>query len=156
MQRKSVITRTSLRLITAVSASFALAQAVLAQDTDDEQFGRVHFSTSCNDQAQRRFDRAMRYQHSFWYRPAKEIFEQALQTDPGCGIAYWGIALSLLSNPHVPLPKDNLAQGLAMLEKAKATGVKTQRERDYIDALLVFYADHDKIPHGARVQAYLK
>ena len=150
------MTRTSLRLITAVSASFALAQAVLAQDTDDEQFGRVHFSTSCNDQAQRRFDRAMRYQHSFWYRPAKEIFEQALQTDPGCGIAYWGIALSLLSNPHVPPPKDNLAQGLAMLEKAKATGVKTQRERDYIDALLVFYADHDKIPHGARVQAYLK
>jgi tetratricopeptide (TPR) repeat protein len=148
--------RASLKLIGAVAASFALAQPVVAQDTDDDQFGKVHFSTSCNDQAQRRFDRAMRYQHSFWYRPAKEIFEQALQADPGCAIAYWGIALSLLSNPHVPPPKDNLAQGLATLEKARSIGARTQRERDYTDALLVFYADHDKLPHGARVQAYLK
>jgi tetratricopeptide (TPR) repeat protein len=35
-------------------------------------------------------------------------------------------------------------------------GTKTQRERDYIDALLVFYTDHDKVAHGQRVQAYLK
>ena len=42
------------------------------------------------------------------------------------------------------------------LQKAKAVGAKTQRERDYIDALAVFYTDYDKVPHGARVQAYLK
>ncbi|MGZ3296655.1 MAG: tetratricopeptide repeat protein, partial [Xanthobacteraceae bacterium] len=40
--------------------------------------------------------------------------------------------------------------------KAKAVGAKTDRERDFIDALLVFYTDYDKIAHGARVQAYLK
>jgi Tfp pilus assembly protein PilF len=150
------MTRASLRIIAAVAASLLLTQSVHAQDAADEQFGKVHFSTSCNDQAQRRFDRAMRYQHSFWYRPAKEIFEEALQADPECGIAHWGIALSLLSNPHVPPPKDNLALGLATLEKARSTGAKTQRERDYIDALFAFYSDHDKVAHGRRVQAYLK
>jgi hypothetical protein len=36
------------------------AQPVLAQDVSDERLGRVHFSTSCNEIAQRRFDRAMR------------------------------------------------------------------------------------------------
>ena len=41
-------------------------------------------------------------------------------------------------------------------QKGKAVGAKTQRERDYIDALAVFYTDYDKVPHGARVQAYLK
>jgi hypothetical protein len=59
-------------------------------------------------------------------------------------------------NPHVPPPKDNLALGLATLEKAKSIGAKTQRERDYIDALLAFYSDHDNVPHGRRVQSYLK
>jgi tetratricopeptide (TPR) repeat protein len=98
----------------------------------------------------------MRYQHSFWYRESRAIFEEALKADPSCAIAYWGIGLSYLLNPHSPPPAANLPLGLAALQKAKAIGAGTQRERDFIDALLVFYTDHDKIPHGARVQAYLK
>jgi tetratricopeptide (TPR) repeat protein len=98
----------------------------------------------------------MRYQHSFWYQASKEIFEDVLKADPECGIAYWGIALSLLFNPHAPPPAPNLPLGLAAIQKGKMVGTKTQRERDYIDALAVFYTDFDKIPHGARVQAYLK
>jgi hypothetical protein len=126
-----------------------------AQDAD-KQLGAVHFDTSCNETAQRRFDRAMRYQHSFWYRQSQEIFEDVLKADPQCAIAYWGIALSLLYNPHAPPPPENLPLGLAALQKAKALGAGTQRERDYIDALLVFYTDYDKIDHRSRVQAYLK
>ncbi len=98
----------------------------------------------------------MRYQHSFWYRQSKEIFEDVLKADPECAIAYWGIALSLLWNPHAPPPAANLPLGLAAIQKGKAVGAKTQRERDYIDALAVMYTDYDKVPHGARVQAYLK
>ena len=98
----------------------------------------------------------MRYQHSFWYRESKEIFEEAIKADPECGIAYWGVALSLLNNPHNPPPAPNLPLGLAAIQKAKAVGAKTERERDFIDALSVFYTDYDKVPHGARVQLYLK
>jgi hypothetical protein len=140
----------------ATAAWLSGAQPILAQDVSDERFGRVHFSTSCNEVAQRRFDRAMRYQHSFWYRESKGLFEEALAADPECAIAYWGIALSLLFNPHVPPPAQNLALGLAALEKGRALGAKTQRERDYIDALLAFYRDDERVPHGQRVQAYLK
>ena len=154
------MTRSSLLILAALAAaSLSAASAALAQDAAnaaDEQFGKVHFTTSCNDQAQRRFDRAMRYQHSFWHRESREIFEETLKADPECAMAYWGIAVSLRLNPHVPPPKDNLALGLANLAKAKSIGARTQRERDYIDALLVFYADHDTVPHGKRVQAYLK
>ena len=149
-------------------ASFAAAVVIAAatglspigpargQDDTEKQFGTVHFATSCNETAQRRFDRAMRYQHSFWYQASKEIFDDVLKADPECGIAYWGIALSLLFNPHAPPPAPNLPLGLAAIQKGKAVGAKTQRERDYIDALAVFYTDYDKMPHGARVQAYLK
>ena len=59
-------------------------------------------------------------------------------------------------NPHFPAPKENLAEGHAALEKAKAIGAKTQRERDYIDALLAFYSGDEKVSFGQRVQAYLK
>src|SRR5438067_3244124 len=95
-----------------VSAGVSFAQPVLAQDETDQRLGTVHFETSCNDVAQRRFDRAMRYQHSFWYRESKELFEEVLKADPGCGITYWGIALSLLNNPHAPPPAGNLPLGL--------------------------------------------
>ncbi len=123
---------------------------------DDKKLGEVHFATSCTPEAQKLFDRGMLYQHSFWYRASQKTFEDVLQADPECGIAYWGIALSLLWNPHVPTPAKNLAGGAAALAKGKSVGAKTQRERDYIDALAVLYADYDKLPQGARVQAYLK
>jgi hypothetical protein len=102
------------------------------------------------------FDRAMLYQHSFWYRASQKLFEDALKADPECGIAYWGIALSLLWNPHVPPPAKNLAEGAAAIAKGKSVGAKTQRERDYIDALAVMYADHDKVDHRTRIVAYAK
>jgi tetratricopeptide (TPR) repeat protein len=140
------------------AAGFALSssQPSSAQNDVDQQFGNVHFQTSCNEVAQRRFDRAMRYQHSFWYSSAKEIFEDVAKADPSCGIAYWGVALSLLANPHNPVPAPNLPLGLAAIQKAKSTGAKTERERDYIDALASMYVDYDKLSQQQRMQAYLK
>src|SRR5215472_12449527 len=139
-----------------IAASVSFSPPVLAEDESDQRLGTVHFETSCNEVAQRRFDRAMRYQHSFWYRESKELFEEVLKADPDCGIAYWGIALSLLNNPHAPPPVGNLPLGLTAIEKAKAIGAKTQRERDFINAMAAFYTDFDKVDHRTRVLAYLK
>jgi tetratricopeptide (TPR) repeat protein len=139
-----------------LAAGLPVTSPSYAQEETDQRLGAVHFETSCNEVAQRRFDRGLRYQHSFWYTSSKEIFEDVLKADPECGIAYWGIALSLLNNPHIPTPAPNLPLGLAAIQKGKAVGAKTQRERDFIDALLVYYTDYDKIAHGPRVQAYLK
>jgi tetratricopeptide (TPR) repeat protein len=130
------------------------SQPATAQSEVDQKLGTVHFKISCNDVAQRRFDRAMRYQHSYWYLPAKEIFEEVLKADPTCAMAHWGVALTLLDNPHNAIPQPNLAPGLAAIEKAKAMGAKTQRERDYIDALLLMYAGYDKLSHGQRIRSF--
>jgi tetratricopeptide (TPR) repeat protein len=127
--------------------------AVHAQDATDQQLGTLHFETSCNEVAQRRFDRGMRYQHSFWYLAAKEVFDEALKADPTCAMAQWGIALTLMDNPHNAIPRPNLAPGLAAIQKAKEIGAKTERERDYIDALMVMYADYDKLSHMQRMRS---
>ena len=144
----------SLSLLT-VLVGISLAHPAFAQSEDDK-LGKVHFETSCNAEAQKLFDRGMLYQHSFWYRASQKMFEQTLKTDPSCSIAYWGIALSLLWNPHTKPPVKNLAEGAAVIEKARAVGFKTERERDYVDALAVMYTDYDKVDHRARVVAYAK
>lgn len=133
-------------------ASVGCPVAATAQDATDQQLGTVHFETSCNEVAQRRFDRGMRYQHSFWYLAAKEVFEEALKADPTCAMAQWGIALTLMDNPHNAIPRPNLAPGLAAIQKAKEMGAKTERERDYIDALMAMYADYDKLSHMQRMR----
>ena len=118
--------RASLFAISVASVTaFGFADPSVAQENADQKLGTVHFETSCNETAQRRFDRAMRYQHSFWYTASKEIYEETLKADPACAIAYWGIALAYLNNPHNPIPAPNLPLGLAAIEKAKATGAKT-------------------------------
>jgi Tetratricopeptide repeat len=137
------------------AALISLAQPATGQ-VDDSKLGKVHFETSCKSEAQKLFDRAMLYQHSFWYRASQGVFEDVLKADPECGIAYWGIALSLLLNPHVAPPAKNLAEGAAAIAKGKSVGAKSERERDYIDALAVMYTDYDKIDHRTRIQAYAK
>jgi tetratricopeptide (TPR) repeat protein len=141
------------RLAAAVTiATVGCPFAATAQDATDQQLGTLHFETSCNEVGQRRFDRGMRYQHSFWYNAAKEVFEEALKADPTCAMAQWGIALTLMDNPHNAIPRPNLAPGLAAIQKAKELGAKTERERDYVDALVVMYADYDKLSHMQRMR----
>src|SRR4026207_1772157 len=153
--RKVAVMKMPVAFAASAIAAVLLAQPAGAQSSGDK-LGSVHFETSCTPEAQKLFDRGMLYQHSFWYRASQHEFEAVLKADPSCGIAYWGIALSMLWNPHVPTPAKNLAEGAAAIAKGKSVGAKSQRERDFIDALAVMYTDHEKIPHGARVQAYLK
>ena len=148
------------RCVLAIAAMLAIAPSVASptasQEKKDQQLGNVHFETSCNETAQRRFDRGMRYQHSFWYRQSKEIFEEVLQADPECSIAYWGIAQSLLVNPFNPTPPKNLHEGLAAIQKARQIGTKTEREADLISAIEAYYADFDKVGQRSRAQSYLR
>ena len=135
------------KLVGSLSALMAatcvsLSQPALAQAVD-QKLGNVHFETSCSPEAAAAFDQGMLYQHSFWYRASQREFNKALKADPGCGIAYWGIALSLLWNPHTAPPLKNLAEGSAALTKGKEVGAKTERERDYIAALSAMYADYE-------------
>jgi hypothetical protein len=145
---------TSFAVAAIAAAGLSLAQPASAQS--DDRLGTVNFETSCKPEAQKLFNLGMLYQHSFWYRASKKAYEDVLKADPECGIAYWGIALSMLLNPHATPPAKNLAEGAAAIAKGKSVGAKTQRERDYIDALSVMYADYDTVDHRTRLLAYAK
>ena len=120
-----------------------------------ERLGKVHFATSCNDAAQPQFDRAVALMHSFQFGSAIEGYHAVLAADPGCAIAYWGIAVSSWGNPFAGFKSPaQIAQGLAAVNQGRATGAKTPRERDYIEAVARLYTDAAHLDQGARLQAY--
>src|SRR5262249_31808108 len=147
------MTRTTATAATLASL-LSVAMPGLAHE-GKEQLGKVHFQTSCNAQAQAAFDQAMLFQHSFWYSASGHAFEEVVKADPGCAIAYWGYAQSLLANPFNPTPPKNLPHGLETVRKGQALGARTQRENDYIASIGAYYADYDKLDQRKRAQNYL-
>jgi hypothetical protein len=122
-----------------------------------ERLGEVNFPVSCNPEAQKLFQRAAALYHSFDWPRVTKAFQSVFEADPQCGMAWWGIALATLDNPFVwPISAKQVADGWSAIEKAKAIGAATQRERDYIAALELFYKDGDRIPHRERALAYEK
>ena len=96
----------------------------------EEQLGKVHFPVSCSPAAQAQFDRAMALLHSFFYPETVKTFTAITQNEPGCAMAYWGLAMSIRQNPLIPVNIETLKQGAEAIEKAKAATAPTQRERD--------------------------
>lgn len=139
--------------IAALSASFPFAASALESPG---QLGSVHFKVGCNAQAQREFDLAMAYYHSFAWEQIKAPLERALQADAACGMAHWAHALASLDNPFAwpgNVSAQTLAEGAALIEKARKAGLPSQRERDYVDALAAFFQDADKLDHRTRAKA---
>src|SRR5258708_36285205 len=144
--------RSNLRtFITALLAS-TFATAAWAQG-----LGRVHFETSCTPQAQEKFDRGLAMVHSFFYPDSVQAFTEATIAGPQYAIAYWGIAISHRPNPIIlPLTAAALKNGLEAVEKGKAIGAKTERERDWLTAIELYYKDYDKVDQTQRGLAYEK
>src|SRR5262245_46424170 len=131
----------------------ALAVPALAQD----KLGKVTFPTSCDARVQGQFERGVAMLHSYWFTEARKVFDAVLQQDPSCLMAYWGLAVNYLGNSlaAAPSPSDVAAASEA-LDKARAIGAKTPRERDWIDAIGAYYRDHDKLALDTRLAAYTK
>ena len=106
---------------------------------------------------QAEFETGVAMLHSYWFDNAGKTFHSVLQKDPNCAMAYWGTALVLLGNTLGGSPTvKNLQAGTEAIEKARAMGAKTQRERDWIDGLGAYYRDYDKVPLNTRLLAYTK
>src|SRR5829696_4580670 len=140
--------------------SIALFSSAFAQEMHPHRhdrpvkLGTVNFTTSCSPKAQQQFNHAVAWLHSFEYEEAEKAFTEVAATDPQCGMAYWGIAMSNYHPLWVPPTPTELKKGWSAVEQAKAAGQKTQREQDYIAAIEIFYKDNDKLDHRARAFAY--
>ncbi|HUP21042.1 MAG TPA: hypothetical protein VM778_13980, partial [Gemmatimonadota bacterium] len=144
----------------ALAALLTPAAPAAAQDHDHpagEAVGTVHFSTSCSEDAQARFDLGVAKLHSFWFESAHGEFSAAAAADPDCAMAWWGMAMTLSGNPMGRnAPSDELtAEALVAIERAEALAPgATDRERGYIEAVAALWRDHDTVGFLERMRRH--
>ncbi len=122
----------------------------------NEKLGSVSFPISCAAEVQRPFERAVALLHSFEYESANNQFREVVKKNPQCAMAYWGQAMSLYHQLWNRPSKEDLKRGGELIGKAQQLKASTLREREYMDALAVFYRDSDKADHQQRADAYSK
>jgi tetratricopeptide (TPR) repeat protein len=151
------------RLIVLLILAFSIGMAVAHEDDappqgkPPERLGQVHFPVTCNDTAQKEFNRAMALFHSFWFDPAKQSFAKVLELDAQCGMASWGTAFMSMGNPFAwPANPAAMKAAATAADKAQRLGGKSARERDYIEAMTVFFKDWESVDHRTRAVAWEK
>ena len=142
-------------LVLAGSVSVLGAQDEHTGHNFSTEFGKVHFKISCSPSAQQQFDRGVAMLHSFFYPETEKAFRAIAQQEPSCAMAYWGIAISQRPNPlTAPFAPALLRQGLEAIEKARASATTAEREREWIEALALFFRDHDTVDQQTRSARY--
>jgi hypothetical protein len=132
-----------------------LAQAEHGDHAVGGTFGTVHFNTSCSPDAQKQFDRGVAMLHSFFYPETEKAFRAIVEREPSCAMGYWGIAISQRPNPlTAPFSPQLLQAGWTALQQARAANARTERERDWIEALVPFFENHASIDQTTRTRRY--
>jgi tetratricopeptide (TPR) repeat protein len=121
---------------------------------DDKSLGRVSFIISGNDSLKKHFNFAVALLHSFEYDEAEKVFAKIIQYDPHCAMAYWGVAMCNFHPLWTPPEAPELAKGTKALEIARSIDAKTTREADYINALMTYYNNWEKLDHRTRCNQY--
>src|SRR5688572_14587226 len=148
------------KLLTAISTALLIVSGSAQSHEDDGkgQLGRVKFTSSCDPKSQPLFETGVAMLHSFWYSAAEKTFRDVLAQDPSCAIANWGIAAILMSNPLAgqgASPK-GAAAAQAAIEQGRRVPSKTQRERDYLEAVATYYEDFSTRSESARQESRSK
>jgi len=125
----------TMRFWSALLVTFASVLPALAQTP--ERLGTVSFPVSCVASQQVAINRGIALVHDFWYEESQRQFEQILKADPACAIAHWGIAMSFYHQIWNHPGEAVMTHGWSELQKA--IDAKTEREKEYISALMVFY-----------------
>lgn len=115
-----------------------------------KQFGKVDFETSCTGKVKEDFNLGIELLHSFEYDEAEKSFAKVIDKEPGCAIAYWGVAMCNNHPLWTPPNEDELKKGAKTIEIAESIPGKTKRESEYINAQALFYKDWDKADHHIR------
>jgi len=122
----------------------------------DKEVGDVRFAISNGEKVEKEFNFAAALLHSFEYDEAEKVFAGIIEKEPGCAMAYWGVAMSNFHPLWTAPEEKELIKGSKALEVAASIRQTTEREADYIEALGQFYKEWDKVDHRTRCLRYEK
>src|SRR4030095_2693912 len=126
-------------LMVLIALSVAATSVAVGQQGD--KLGKVEFPNSCSPAVQEKLLRGIAMLHSFYYSATQRAFEEVAAEDNSCVITAWGYAAILMSNPlqGVGASPKGAQQAQAAIDKGRQMGGKTQRERDYLEAVAAYY-----------------
>jgi tetratricopeptide (TPR) repeat protein len=136
------MTRPSARPVLAfILLAVAAAAAAHEDDKAAAGLGKVEFANSCSPAVQEKLVRGVAMLHSFYYSAAERAFQEVAAEDNGCVIAAWGFASILMSNPlaGAGASAKDAPRAQAAIDKGRQMGAKTERERDYLEAVAAYY-----------------
>lgn len=122
----------------------------------DKQFGSVRFETSCSEKVKQDFNLAMALLHSFEYDEAEKSFAKVIDEEPGCAMAYWGVAMCNFHPLWAPPTPSEFEKGSKAIEIGRELNKKSARESGYIEAIAELYKDADRLDHHTRCVNYEK
>src|SRR2546430_10012199 len=133
-----------------IALSLGVASVAFAQH--GHKLGKIEFPNSCSPAVQEKLVDGIAMLHSFYYSAAQKAFEEVAAEDDSCTIAAWGYASILMLNPlqGIGSSPENARLAQAAIDKARKMGAKTERERDYLEAVAAYYQDFTNRPDPAR------
>ncbi|WP_400191564.1 tetratricopeptide repeat protein [Hymenobacter sp. B81] len=120
----------------------------------DRQLGSATFATSCGQAVQADFNLGLALLHSFEYDEAEKVFAGIIAREPGCAMAYWGVAMSSYHPLWTPPTPPELTKGARAIALARRLSGKSSREAAYIEALAAFYQDWPSTDHRSRSRRF--
>jgi hypothetical protein len=140
----------STTLVVSLAATGLFAQ----HSHGSEGVGTAHMEISCAPAVRARFDRALALLHNFWYARALMQFQEILQADPQCAMAYWGAAMTY-NHPLWDEPsREDEAAAWAYVQKGLEARSQKDREHMYLLAAAALYKDAGAGTKRSRDEAY--
>ncbi len=129
--------------------------AVITCGPPDQVLGKVAFATSCPGAAAD-FNLALALLHSFEYEEAEKVFARIIDANPGCAMAYWGVAMSNFHPLWTPPSEAELRKGHGAIRLARDLPEQSDREAGYLAAIAAFYQQWNEADHRTRCLRFEK
>lgn len=114
-----------------------------------------HAVTTASPDAQAYFNQGLAFAYAFNHAEAIRAFRQATVLDPSCAMCYWGIAYALGPNINAPISDAAASEAWPAIRRARELATSaTDKERAFIEALALRYAEDPKAPREPLDAAY--
>lgn len=123
---------------------------VISCGPPEMQLGKLEFEIEGSKEVQEQFTLGLKLLHSFEYDEAEKVFAAAIEKDPECAMAWWGVAMSNFHPLWTPPTEAEFKKGMKALEIARKLAGGSGREADYINALSAYFTEGAKETHRSR------
>ena len=122
---------------------------------EGESIGEISFDANCSPEVKDDVNRAIGMLHHMMYVIARDSFEQIVEADPNCAMAYWGVATTLFQPIWGTRPSDeDLQYGWENISSAMELA-ESERERLLVESTAGFFREPGSADFRTRIDRWV-